>query len=501
MAEKELSQYPAIGQIGSGTRLAVIEAGRNAQAPAAVLGAFVDGQIDASGLPAEIDALKAGQQTSAIYANSLSDLQTIVGTYVGQGAFVNNEPGAGQYIWNGTMWQFSRSDMLSQKADASRVSALEVGDFTAEANFRFSELSPDSGYAWALTDQNARAALLVKLDGTIVLPKFDRDPFIARPLNAETGFVWAVVDSTGRVGLGIRTDGTVVGKIVVPDVAGSAYLLPKRDIWCLGDSLTAGAGGQETWVQRLAAHYPDRRISNWGIGGQTSTQIAARAGAFVSLLKVIGDQIPATGAAQIAGRSVNLLTAQGSQSIRGWLGGVYGTLARNSTTDAYTFTRSSTGSAKYLPPNSPFVPDVENRDFETMIIFLGRNNIGAVDEIKRDVARCVALQKTAEKRFLIITPPNGGTQTSGQSTSEGTGSFTLQSIKAIEDWAVQEYGDRVLKVREYSFQFNDGSADDVDDVTKEAVPRSLRIDGVHWTTNFHIQVFNWINNEIARRGW
>lgn len=154
-----------------------------------------------------------------------------------------------------------------------------------------------------------------------MLPKFDRDPFIARPLNAETGFVWAVVDSTGRVGLGIRTDGTVVGKIVVPDVAGSAYLLPKRDIWCLGDSLTAGAGGRETWVQRLAAHYPERRISNWGIGGQTSTQIAARAGAFVSLLTVIGDQIPTTGVAQIAGRSVNLLTAQGCQSIRGWLGG------------------------------------------------------------------------------------------------------------------------------------------------------------------------------------
>lgn len=117
MAEKELSQYPSIVQIGNSTRLAVIESGRNAQAPANVLGAFVGDQIDASGLPSEVEALKAGQQTSAIYADTLAGLQAVVGTYVGQGAFVNNEPGAGQYIWDGAAWQFSRPDVLTQKAD------------------------------------------------------------------------------------------------------------------------------------------------------------------------------------------------------------------------------------------------------------------------------------------------------------------------------------------------------------------------------------------------
>lgn len=126
MAEKELSQYPAIGQIGSSTQLAVIEAGRNAQAPASVLGAFVDGQLDASGIPAEVEALKAGQQTSAIYADTLADLQALTGTYEGQGAFVMNGGGAGQYRWDGSAWQFLRADMLALKADKAVVATVSA---------------------------------------------------------------------------------------------------------------------------------------------------------------------------------------------------------------------------------------------------------------------------------------------------------------------------------------------------------------------------------------
>ena len=66
---------------------------------------------------------------------------------------------------------------------------------------------------------------------------------------------------------------------------------------------------------------------------------------------------------------------------------------------------------------------------------------------------------------------------------------------------VQKYGDKVLKVREFSYQFNNGSADDLDDVAKETVPRSLRIDSVHWTTAFHAHVAQWVANQINTRGW
>ncbi|MDX5515835.1 SGNH/GDSL hydrolase family protein [Stenotrophomonas sp. RG-453] len=121
VAEKELSQYPSIEQIGSSTRLAVIENGRNAQVPAAVLGDFVGVQIEASGLPSDVEALKAGQQTSSIYKATLAELQATPGSYAGQGGFV---PGVGQFSWSGSAWQLIASDVLADKANQAPVNAL-----------------------------------------------------------------------------------------------------------------------------------------------------------------------------------------------------------------------------------------------------------------------------------------------------------------------------------------------------------------------------------------
>lgn len=142
MAEKELSQYPSIGKIGNGTQLAVIEDGRNAQAPVAVLESFVGGQIDASGLPSEVDALRAGQQTSAIYAATLPDLQALVGTYLNQGAFVANGAGAGQYRWDGGVWQFLRADMLASKVDYDRF--IDELDSSLSGPAQIQAIGPDS---------------------------------------------------------------------------------------------------------------------------------------------------------------------------------------------------------------------------------------------------------------------------------------------------------------------------------------------------------------------
>lgn len=73
----------------------------------------------------QVDALAAGQQTSAIYAATLAELQVIVGAYDGQGAFVANGTGAGTYRWNAgaSSWQFLRADMLVEKADKTDVVA------------------------------------------------------------------------------------------------------------------------------------------------------------------------------------------------------------------------------------------------------------------------------------------------------------------------------------------------------------------------------------------
>ena len=412
------------------------------------------------------------------------------------------------------------------------VTELKAGDFS-ELGFSFRNLSPESGYAFALQDAGGKSVFLVKPDGTVEIPKYDKQQYIPQSMINDTGYCWGILDANKRMALGVDLGGSVVfsGSKYIPQsmlsdtgyswgildankrmalgvdlegslvFSGSKYIKPRRNLWCLGDSLTAGAGDQITWREALPSLLTkSRTITNWGIGGQTSTQIAARAGAYNTLLTLSGNQIPADSSVTVTARTISLLTANGTQAITGYLNGIAGTLSRDGS-DNYTFTRTTAGTATYVAPNSPFIPDIFSSDFTTFIIFLGRNNLSLPNDIIRDIDACVALQKTIEKRFLIITPPNGGTLTTGQSTSEGTGSSTLTNIKQVEDYVVQKYGDKVLKVREFSYQFNNGSADDLDDVAKETVPRSLRIDGVHWTTAFHAHVAQWVANQINTRGW
>lgn len=67
-----------------------------------------------------------------------------------------------------------------------------------------------------------------------------------------------------------------------------------------GDSLTAGAGASSAAYRYPAAaaalFVPHRRVFAHGVGGQTSTQIAARQGGVPILLTLEGDEIPALGA-------------------------------------------------------------------------------------------------------------------------------------------------------------------------------------------------------------
>ncbi|KOQ69994.1 hypothetical protein, partial [Stenotrophomonas maltophilia] len=189
MAEKELSQYQDIGAISSATKLAVMEGGRNAQAPASVLASFVGTQLDASGIPADVEALKAGQQTSAIYADTLADLQALVGTYEGQGAFVTNGEGAGQYRWDGAAWQFLRADVLTQKADKSVVE----------------------------TEQQLNEGRFSQMHGMVEVEVGTEIPL--------------VLDNTGKGIAGIETsDLTLTGVTATPNPAATAALFQAEDL-------------------------------------------------------------------------------------------------------------------------------------------------------------------------------------------------------------------------------------------------------------------------------
>lgn len=109
-AAKSAEQSSSDASRASNAAFQAAEAANNAQSAERSVVEIADQLV---GVPAEIEALKAGQSTSAIYADTLADLQAVSGTYDGQGAFVVNGVGAGQYRWNGSAWEFLREDSLA----------------------------------------------------------------------------------------------------------------------------------------------------------------------------------------------------------------------------------------------------------------------------------------------------------------------------------------------------------------------------------------------------
>src|SRR5690606_37503257 len=118
------------------------------------------------------------------------------------------------------------------------------------------------------------------------------------------------------------------------------YGLPS--IVCWGDSLTTSS------YPRFLAKLTGRTVTNRGVGGNTSAQIAARQGGRPTYVKLAGGRIPTSGAVDVAEFTVVPMTQYGRQQLEGTLGGVRGVLHRHSDT-AYTFTRAQAGEAVDAP--------------------------------------------------------------------------------------------------------------------------------------------------------
>lgn len=393
-------------------------------------------------------------------------------------------------------------DTGKKTASDEAVQRISDGNFP-NVGLQWISLPVESGYVWALADKNQRCAILIDLNGRTVIPKLDfKIPdgsitaanlspeisgFFPVSLSPETGYVWALVDKNLRFALAVTIAGKVVGNfdINIPSPEGFKYLIPQINLSYIGDSLTANS----TFPAKLTALLsPVRQKYINAQGGQTSVQAAARTGAINSLVAVENSRIPASGSVAITAVTVRLLSTPafngGTFTAKGWLRGVYGTLtcvanAGGDLLDDYSFVRDVAGEVVYCPANTAFIPNIGERDFWTQIIWIGRNNLDSPETVKSDIQAMVEAQKTSQKRFLILTPPLGGTKTPGQSTTEGVGSTIYNNCVSIEDWAAKKYGDKVINVRLLLQQHGDGSADDNDDIAKGVVPRSLRSDAVH----------------------
>lgn len=150
-----------------------------------------------------IDALIAGQQSSAIWVSSLSALNSLIGTYVGQGAFVTEGEGTGMYGWNGTAWVFLSDNVLSSKLNRTEFEET-IGEAMVAAERTPIVADLAGKVALWLEDGKLAAAGVAEAMIDMIEPRF----------LAQNGAFPLAVDTLGRVPLWIADgalDGVAIG--------------------------------------------------------------------------------------------------------------------------------------------------------------------------------------------------------------------------------------------------------------------------------------------------
>jgi hypothetical protein len=251
---------------------------------------------------------------------------------------------------------------------------------------------------------------------------------------------------------------------------------------------------------------------------RTSTAFATLVGAIPMLVSITGRMIAAGGTA-VAVTGINVIDGSGNvQSINpfttgtiannqkcyGWLNGIYGTLD-GTTPTAITFkTQYPLAEALQIPDNCPFIVDtnspvasgyVDGHAYSDSIavISVGRNNLGDVATIKRDIVAMVEALSAIDKRFIIATPVPFAAD--DNTTANGL------AIIALEQWAAFTYPRNTLITRQYLQNYSNGGSDGTGYLSTGILPASLYASATTLTSTAQSYVATAITALIANRGW
>lgn len=390
------------------------------------------------------------QQLSAVYTKNWFDLQGVDTTYTARCeyaiAWLDSVLAMALGIRNDGRVIFGKGGDIAQRLDANDASIAALS-LTVEQ-----------------TDvASAIAALAASL------------PTQSDPSYSRSGYTIAWCDANGHVALGLDNAGDLISKgrnltqgwlsmTQSAQIAVSAQYITPVGFWWYGDSLSASG------APALLTGYLGRTVTVGAVGGQIAQQIAARFGGMVPLFSVANNTIPASGAVNVTSRSIELITAQNAgATFTGKLFGIQGTYTSDGAT-TWTFTRSTTGDATVIDPNTPFLMDIsDQRMFGTVVFWYGRNNVGTSTfntDVKQAIADSVAQIKTADKRFVVLSVLNWPGETTG------TGSWT--AIETLNSELKKLYPRNYVDVLNLLRRSGDGSANDIADAASGIIPRSLR---------------------------
>lgn len=329
-------------------------------------------------------------------------------------------------------------------------------------------------------------------------------------------FAGGIVDALGRLVLGFDYKGDTYIKGVpldeyVSGVGANKFINGnERAVSAFGDSLTFGAGTGSPpngWVEQIAVLMPEMSFRKFAVGGQVSSEIATRQGGFVNLVTLENNTIPASGSVNVVAQKYRPITVNsagaGQANLKGTLYGVHGTL--NATYDSSgnmltnTFTRTSAGDSVYVDPESAFLLDSNDSEFDIQVLWPGRNDVYATDFEDRVLsahAACGDHVKPLNKKIIRLSITNR------TGTSEVKGSEAYNKIisvnKKIQSLYPRDYIDiRALLVRSY----NPGIPQDVIDFNNDCPPSSLMFDDTHFNAAGYAIIAQAIKKFIIDRGW
>lgn len=420
-------------------------------------------------------------------------------SFQGSIGFVDDGTGAQFSGWwiacvdtnNMIIWGIDKNLNFYSLGTEARLETIEANVATTQAQIAVLQGSAVvGGYAdsanWsAYSDAAFAVRTMRKSDGTAFLLSQAGDQCSTPIITADqTKVVWR-----SKLQTAISADGLVYRAIDAS--APQAPAITQVSIAAWGDSMTQGVGSSSpnTYCEYLAA-LTGHTVFNGGIGGQTSTQIAAHQGALPMLVTLTGNVIPGTGAAvALTAWSVPPTNTNGPQVFTGTVLGIPVTLTRTSGSGADAFSlqqNPATGVDLAVPANTPFVISTGGRDAWTTVIYSGYNG----GNILSDITAMVNFLKPLNKRFLVLSIPSG-------STPYGSSDQQIYNNQLAAAFP-QNYAD----LRSYLVaQYNPNIPQDVIDHGNNIVPSSIVSSQPHLNAAGQLAQATFVYNQLVARGW
>lgn len=385
-----------------------------------------------------------------------------------------------------------------------------------------------SGFLFSVIDQTRRRALAIRRNGVVAIGKLEVDTLSsvssdaigmtalagvgARPHGA---WSFSLVSALRRLAFGIRRDGSVFIPRLLPQANADVV-----NIVAIGDSMTTGSESSSDGYPAVLAMHLGRKVTNLGMGGQTSTQIVGRAGVAFrvrmsgdqiaaglnSVVELNGEAVSGMAVAPLASGQVLSTTVENStRSLEGTLCGIHGVLTRTasggppSTIETYTFTPDFGlfTLPAHCPPGSVFLPDMNGNESRINVLWIGRNNFSAADgrtQILADIGAYTGRLTGHPRRFIVLGLTNAASEIKGTSLYA-----TITEINAALQAA---YPDNYIDVRRLLVEaFNPDEPQDVTDRDNDVPPSSLRTDATHLNNAGHALVARAVAQFILGKGW